>query len=336
MHRLPHGRAQTCRRTTSRCARRSTRGCRCAGSGRSSASSRDGSSSSAWRSTTAARPDPTGELETIDADTLVLAIGQNVDLSVVERAPGVRVVDRVVEVDAHMMTGHPGLFAGGDMVPCERTIAVAVGHGAEGGAQHRRMAARRRCATPRPSSRSPASSRSTPGTTGRPIRRCSPRSTRMRRRTTFDEVHGGARRGARAPRGAAVPVVRPLLRVRQLLRHVPGQRDREARSRARLSHRPRLLQGLRHLRQRMPLRRDRDGGRGLAINVHASVSRSARRDAKPRRSTALTTRAVDASAPVHSREQRYGCAREQAVPVMHRLLGLPDHDGQGVKGFGPA
>jgi NADPH-dependent glutamate synthase beta subunit-like oxidoreductase len=74
---------------------------------------------------------PTGELETLDADTLVLAIGQNVDLSVVEHAPGVRVVDRVVEVDAHMMTGHPGLFAGGDMVPSERTIAVAVGHGAK-------------------------------------------------------------------------------------------------------------------------------------------------------------------------------------------------------------
>ena len=28
-----------------------------------------------------------------------------------------------------MMTGHPGLFAGGDMVPSERTVTVAVGHG---------------------------------------------------------------------------------------------------------------------------------------------------------------------------------------------------------------
>lgn len=73
----------------------------------------------------------TGELETIDADTVVLAIGQNVDLSVVARAPGVAVVDRVVAVDERMMTGHEGLFAGGDMVPSERTIAVAVGHGAK-------------------------------------------------------------------------------------------------------------------------------------------------------------------------------------------------------------
>ncbi len=28
-----------------------------------------------------------------------------------------------------MMTGHPGLFAGGDMVPAERNVTVAVGHG---------------------------------------------------------------------------------------------------------------------------------------------------------------------------------------------------------------
>ena len=28
-----------------------------------------------------------------------------------------------------MMTGYPGIFAGGDMVPSERTVTVAVGHG---------------------------------------------------------------------------------------------------------------------------------------------------------------------------------------------------------------
>ena len=27
------------------------------------------------------------------------------------------------------MTGYPGVFAGGDMVPCERTVTVGVGHG---------------------------------------------------------------------------------------------------------------------------------------------------------------------------------------------------------------
>ena len=29
----------------------------------------------------------------------------------------------------NMMTGHPGIFAGGDMVPAERTVTVGVGHG---------------------------------------------------------------------------------------------------------------------------------------------------------------------------------------------------------------
>jgi Pyruvate/2-oxoacid:ferredoxin oxidoreductase delta subunit len=28
-----------------------------------------------------------------------------------------------------MMTGHPGIFAGGDMVPAERTVTVGIGHG---------------------------------------------------------------------------------------------------------------------------------------------------------------------------------------------------------------
>ena len=28
-----------------------------------------------------------------------------------------------------MMSGYPGIFAGGDMVPAERTVTVAVGHG---------------------------------------------------------------------------------------------------------------------------------------------------------------------------------------------------------------
>ncbi|MDH3914009.1 MAG: NAD(P)-binding protein, partial [Rhodospirillales bacterium] len=62
-------------------------------------------------------PQPTGEFETIEADTLVLALGQNADTSFLEKVPGVAIAkDGVVEVDANMMTGHAGLFAGGDMV----------------------------------------------------------------------------------------------------------------------------------------------------------------------------------------------------------------------------
>ena len=34
-----------------------------------------------------------------------------------------------VDVGQDLMTGHPGIFAGGDMVPAERTVTVAIGHG---------------------------------------------------------------------------------------------------------------------------------------------------------------------------------------------------------------
>ncbi len=74
-------------------------------------------------------PQPTGELEELEADALVLALGQDVDLSLLEGVPGLQVDDGVVVVDSHMMTGHPGIFAGGDMVPAERTVTVGVGHG---------------------------------------------------------------------------------------------------------------------------------------------------------------------------------------------------------------
>jgi len=75
-------------------------------------------------------PQPTGEFETLEADSLVLALGQDVDLSLLEGVPGLELRDGVVQVDpATMMTGHPGLFAGGDMVPAERNVTVAVGHG---------------------------------------------------------------------------------------------------------------------------------------------------------------------------------------------------------------
>ncbi len=74
-------------------------------------------------------PQPTGEFETIEADSLVLALGQDVDLSFLERVPHLEMTDGVVKVNPQMMTGHPGVFAGGDMVPAERTVTVAVGHG---------------------------------------------------------------------------------------------------------------------------------------------------------------------------------------------------------------
>jgi 2-oxoacid:acceptor oxidoreductase delta subunit (pyruvate/2-ketoisovalerate family) len=74
-------------------------------------------------------PQPTGELEELEADSLVLALGQETDLSFVEGVPGLEVEDGVVSVGPTLMTGYAGIFAGGDMVPAERTVTVAVGHG---------------------------------------------------------------------------------------------------------------------------------------------------------------------------------------------------------------
>ena len=74
-------------------------------------------------------PQPTGEIETLEADSLVLALGQDVDLSLLEGVPGLEIKDGVVQVGPNMMTGYPGIFAGGDMVPSERTVTVGAGHG---------------------------------------------------------------------------------------------------------------------------------------------------------------------------------------------------------------
>jgi NADPH-dependent glutamate synthase beta subunit-like oxidoreductase len=75
-------------------------------------------------------PRPTGRLETLEADTLILALGQETDTGFLRQVPGVTFSqDGTVQVSATMMTGCPGVFAGGDMVPAERTVTVGVGHG---------------------------------------------------------------------------------------------------------------------------------------------------------------------------------------------------------------
>ena len=75
-------------------------------------------------------PQPTGELETLEADSLVLALGQDTDTRFLQRVPGVECRrDGTVIVGPDLMTGRPGIFAGGDMVPCDRTVTTAVGHG---------------------------------------------------------------------------------------------------------------------------------------------------------------------------------------------------------------
>jgi NADPH-dependent glutamate synthase beta subunit-like oxidoreductase len=75
-------------------------------------------------------PQPTGRFETLAADTVILALGQDTDTAFLRHVPGVQFArDGTVQVSPAMMTGCPGVFAGGDMVPAERTVTVGVGHG---------------------------------------------------------------------------------------------------------------------------------------------------------------------------------------------------------------
>lgn len=76
------------------------------------------------------RPVPTGEFETLEADSVILALGQSTETDFLKGIEGIQFdADGTVIVDRSMMTGFPGIFAGGDMVPSERTVTVATGHG---------------------------------------------------------------------------------------------------------------------------------------------------------------------------------------------------------------
>lgn len=76
------------------------------------------------------RVHPTGEIETLKADTVVLALGQGTDVEFLRRVPGLAFgTDGTIIVGADMQTGHPGIFAGGDVTPALRSVTNAVGLG---------------------------------------------------------------------------------------------------------------------------------------------------------------------------------------------------------------
>jgi Pyruvate/2-oxoacid:ferredoxin oxidoreductase delta subunit len=135
-------------------------------------------------------PQPTGELEELEADALVLALGQETDLSLLDGVPGIEIEDGVVKVGPTMMTGHPGIFAGGDMVPAERTVTVAIGHG--------KKAARSIDAWLRGGEYAPAPKHELADAAflnswyyADAPRTVQPKLELARRRSTFDEVTGG-------------------------------------------------------------------------------------------------------------------------------------------------
>ncbi|MGV8848244.1 MAG: NAD(P)-binding protein [Propionibacteriaceae bacterium] len=72
----------------------------------------------------------TGRYETMAADTVILALGQEADSNFLTQIPGMQFENDVVRVDPKtLMTDVPGIFAGGDVVPSDRTVTIGVGHG---------------------------------------------------------------------------------------------------------------------------------------------------------------------------------------------------------------
>jgi len=135
-------------------------------------------------------PKPTGELETLEADSVVLALGQDVDLSLLNGVPGLEIAGGVVKVGANMMSGHPGIFAGGDMVPSERTVTVAVGHGKKAARHIDAWLSGRQYAKPRDHA-SATFDKLNPWYYSDAPKTVRPALDLVRRQSTFDEVFRG-------------------------------------------------------------------------------------------------------------------------------------------------
>ena len=76
------------------------------------------------------RPEPTGEFDTLPVDAVILALGQDTESGFLRAVKGIEFKsDGTVMVGPDMMTGASGIFAGGDMVPSDRTVTIATGHG---------------------------------------------------------------------------------------------------------------------------------------------------------------------------------------------------------------
>jgi formate dehydrogenase beta subunit len=95
-------------------------------------------------------PQPTGQFETLQADSVILALGQKAESGFLRSVPGIETKsDGTIVIGPDMMTGHPGIFAGGDVVPSGRTVTISVGHGKKA-ARHIDSWLRRRAYVPPP------------------------------------------------------------------------------------------------------------------------------------------------------------------------------------------
>jgi len=135
-------------------------------------------------------PQPTGEFEELHADSVVLALGQDADLSLLGGVPEIEVAHGVVPVGPDMMTARPGVFAGGDMVAGARTLTDAIGPGRRAARAIDAWLGGRRMAHPT------RHALATPGRLNTWYYADAPHAVRprldaARRTSTFDEVVGG-------------------------------------------------------------------------------------------------------------------------------------------------
>ena len=73
----------------------------------------------------------TNEFTTIDADVLIIANRQEADSAFLRSVESIVINDDgTINIDAQRMTGHEGVFAGGDLLPGEnRSATIAIGQG---------------------------------------------------------------------------------------------------------------------------------------------------------------------------------------------------------------
>ena len=135
-------------------------------------------------------PQPTGEHEELDADSLVLALGQDADLSLLYDLDGVRIADGVIDVGRDQMTSRPGVFAGGDAIGGEQTVTAAIGEGHRAATAIDAYLAGGTLAEPVARPLATVDRLNTWYYEDAP-RKVRPRLEAARRRTTFDEVVSG-------------------------------------------------------------------------------------------------------------------------------------------------
>jgi 2-oxoacid:acceptor oxidoreductase delta subunit (pyruvate/2-ketoisovalerate family) len=138
----------------------------------------------------AGAPQPTGEFDDLTADSVVLAVGQDVDRSLFDAASGVDINEGLIGVGPDMMTGHGGIFAGGDAVAGDRTVTSAVGHGKRAARQIDAWLRGVRYEPPTPPALASAD-RLNPWYYSDAPATIRPTLEAARRATTFDEVVGG-------------------------------------------------------------------------------------------------------------------------------------------------